>query len=110
MEAAERARHSVAREALCAAVEGAEGDAVPGVVEQTRTAWAALEPLAGAEGDLLGRRFEAALAAAEERHAAFLGAAARESQLLALCAQAEELTVSEDRWPAGRGRSARQGH
>ena len=105
-EAAERARRSAAREALCAAVEQTEGEAIPGVVEQTRATWSALEPFAGAEGELLNQRFEASLAAAEERHAAFLGAAARQSRLLALCAQAEELTVSEDLPAARAGLSA----
>ncbi len=105
-EAAARARRSAEREALCVAVEQAEGDAIPGAVEQNRAAWAALEPLAGAEGELLNRRFEASVIAAEERHAAFLAGAARRSGLEALCAQAEDLAVSEDLPAARAGLSA----
>jgi Domain of Unknown Function (DUF349) len=105
-DAAERARRSAEREALCAAVEQAEGDAVPAVVEQSRAAWDVLEPLAGAEGELAGRRFEASISAAEGRHASFLGAADRRSALEALCTQAEDLAVSEDLPAARAGLSA----
>jgi hypothetical protein len=105
-EAAARARRSAERDALCVAVEQAEGDAIPGAVEQNRAAWAALEPFAGAEGELLNRRFEASLTAAEERQAGFLAGAARRSGLEALCAQAEDLAVSDDLPAARAGLSA----
>jgi len=95
-EAAGRARRGQEREALCAAAEQAEGEAIPGALERARAAWAALEPVPGAEAEALARRFEASAESAGQRHEAFLAGGARRAELEAVCAEAEGLVGGED--------------
>ncbi len=95
-EAAERARRGQEREALCATVQQAEGEAIPGALERARAAWAALEPVPGAEAEALAGRFEASAESAGQRHEAFLAGAARRAELEAVCAEAEGLVGGDD--------------
>jgi hypothetical protein len=95
-EAAERARRGQQREALCATVGLAEGEAIPGALERTRAAWAALEPFPGPEGEALVRRFEASAESAGQRYQAFLAGAARRAELEAVCAEAEALAGGDE--------------
>jgi hypothetical protein len=94
-EAAARARAVEARAALVASVEGTEGEAIPGAVERVRAERGALPPLSGAEAASFDERLEAALAAAEKRHAAFLAGLARREELAALVWEAEALGGQE---------------
>jgi hypothetical protein len=95
-ETSERAAALDARARLCKSVEEAEGEAIPVALEQARAAWAALSPLAGADAEAAGARFEAATRAAEHRHQAFLAGLTRREELSELVAKAEELAAAED--------------
>ena len=86
-----------ARARLCESVEGAEGEAITTALEQARAAWDALEPNTGEEAARAAARFEAAIAAAERRHQAYLTGLARRDELAALVAKAEALADGEDR-------------
>lgn len=94
-EAAERRRAKDARTALAAAVDSAEGEAIPQAIAHAREEWAGMAPLAEADRELLDGRVSAALAAAERRHAAYLAGLSRREELLALVQQAEELGGQE---------------
>ena len=94
-EAAERARALDARVAIAAAVDAAEGEAIPQALAHAREEWAGLPALAGTEGEALDARVSAALATGEKRHAAFLAGLARREELSALVQKAEELVDQE---------------
>jgi hypothetical protein len=94
-ETAARAQAIEARVALAASVESAEGEAIPASLESARAGREALPPLAGAEAATLDARLEAAIAAARERHAAYLAGLARREELAALVGQAEDLAARE---------------
>ncbi|HSB62233.1 MAG TPA: DUF349 domain-containing protein, partial [Vicinamibacteria bacterium] len=95
-EAAARARRVAEREALCASVEGADGEAIPGAIAEAREAWAALEPVPGGEGEALAGRFADLVADAERRLEAFHAGASRRVEIEALCAEAEALAAGDD--------------
>jgi hypothetical protein len=95
LEAAERAQAVEVRSALAASVEGAEGEAIPAVLELARAQRAALPPLHGVDADAFEARIEAALAAAERRHTAYLAGRARREGLDGLVRKAEELAGLE---------------
>jgi hypothetical protein len=94
-EAAARARAVEARAVLLAAVEAAEGEAIPPLVERAPAERAALPPLAGPEAASFDARFEAALAAAGKRHEAYLAGLTRREELAALVGEAEALAGQE---------------
>ncbi len=104
--AAERSRAAEVRVALCDSLDQAEGEAIPGALDEARAAWNALAPLPGPEGEALTRLFEAAANEATRRYEALQVGAARRSELEALCAQAEELAGSADLAAARAGWSA----
>src|SRR5207247_440815 len=74
-EAADRARRGQEREALSATLERAEGEEIPGALARARAAWAALEPLPGAEGEALARSFETSAGSAGRRYTADIAGA-----------------------------------
>ena len=94
-EAEARARAVEARTALLAAIDGAEGEAIPGALERAPAERSALPPLSGAEASSFDARFEAALAAAGKRHAAFLAGQTRRAELAGLVEEAEALAGQE---------------
>jgi len=94
-EAAARASAVEARAALVASVESASGEAIPAALERARADRSTLPPLAGPEAQAHAARLEAALEAAERRHAAHLAGLSRREELLALVQQAEELSGQE---------------
>ncbi len=94
-EAAARALATEARAALLAPLEGASGEAIPAALERARADHGALPPLAGSETLAFEVLYEAALAAAEKRHEAYLAGLARREELLALVEQAEALAGQE---------------
>jgi len=94
-EAAARAVALEARAAIVASVEGASGEAIPAALERARADRGALPPVAGPEARAHDERLEAALGAAEKRHAAYLAGLSRREEILALVQQAEELAGQE---------------
>jgi hypothetical protein len=94
-EAAARGRALEAHTALVAFVDAASGEAIPAALERARADRAALPPLAGPEAQAQPARLEAALVAAERRHAAYLAGLSRREELLVLVQQAEELSGQE---------------
>ncbi len=111
-EATERAEAIAAREALCAAIEAAEGEGIPSELERTRAAWAELGPLTGDPASSLENRFEATTSAAAKRHETFVAGLARRDELAALVTEAEALAADEgasdarSKWSALEGRWA----
>jgi hypothetical protein len=93
-EARERAEAMASRVTLCESVEGAQGEALPSVLERAREGWVALPPLGGAEA--LASRFERALADGERRHQAWLAGLERRDELAAIVAEAEKLAAEND--------------
>jgi hypothetical protein len=94
-EAAARARGLEARAALVASVEDASGEAIPAALERARADRGTLPPLAGPEAQAHDARLDAALGAAEKRHAAYLAGLSRREELLAVVQQAEGLAGQE---------------
>ena len=95
-EAAVRAEAIAAREALCVAIEAAEGESIPAEIERIRGAWVELAPLTGDSAPALDTRFEESAAAAAKRHETFAAGLARRDELAALVAEAETLAAAED--------------
>ena len=92
--------------ALCEEVESLDGsDALDRLADATRR-WSELRVDDGDEGVALQKRFDAAVAACQARHAAGLDAAAREARRQELCVEAEGLSEIADpaqarkRWSA----------
>jgi hypothetical protein len=94
-EAAARAAAAEAWRVLIAFLDGAEGEAIPAVLERARADRGALPPLSGAEAASLDARLDSALAAAAKRHAAFLAGLARREELASLVQEAEALSGQE---------------
>ncbi len=85
-----------ARDAVCAALAGAEDEAIPAAIEAARAAWTALAPLVSPEGQTLERQFEEEVQTAERRHAAFRDHGLRRGKLEEICGRAEALAASPD--------------
>ena len=94
-EAAGRAQAIKARTTLAAAIDSAEGEAIPQALAHAREEWAGFAPLAEAESESLDGRVSAALATAERRYAAYLAGLSRREELAALVQKAEELPGQE---------------
>ncbi len=94
-EAAAHADAVLARTRIAEAVEGAQGEAIPALLERLRGERGALVPAGGAEIDALERRIDAALAEAEGRHAAFEAGLARRAELENAVQQAEQLAEAD---------------
>lgn len=113
----QRAEALAARVELAQTVEAAQGEAIPAVVEAARARAAELTPVATAEALEAEKRLTAALAAAGERHAAYLAGLAKRDEIEALAREAEELAQGDDatararlsgleaRWREARGSS-----
>jgi hypothetical protein len=95
-EASERSAALDARTQLAEAVEALQGEGIPAALEAALGQLAALAPLAGAEAETLEARIHAALAAAAERHTAYLAGLERREQLEALAQEAEELSAAPE--------------
>jgi hypothetical protein len=94
-EARTRAEANAAWTALCEATEAAEGEAVPAALERARADRPGLPALPPAEAASLGARLEAAIAAAESRHAAYQAGLARRDALEAIVREAEGLAAAD---------------
>ena len=90
-----RALAAQSRRDLVAAIESAEGEALPAAIARAKEEWAGFTPLAGTEGEALDARVLAALEAAGNRHAAYLAGLARRDELAALVEEAEALSGQE---------------
>ena len=86
----------VEREALCRRVELLKGEHVAEQLEGLRASWAGLAPWDGPEADAFGRRFEQAVAAADERAAAWTVTLEKRTRLDALAAEMESSADSEE--------------
>jgi hypothetical protein len=78
-----------ARVALCETVDALEGEDLLAGLEAARRDWGALPPFAGAEGDALARRFEAATEAGQGRHRSWTEGRERGERMVALCGDLE---------------------
>lgn len=105
-EAAERARMQAealaSRDALCARVEGLEGDHSLEQLSSIEEEWRSLTPLVGnsPEADRLAERFAVAVTACRKRHELSAALAGTRASLGTLVAEAEGLLSSADSAPA----------
>ncbi|MGE5126507.1 MAG: DUF349 domain-containing protein [Betaproteobacteria bacterium] len=94
-EAAARAEAAQSRLRIAEAIEAAQAEAIPGVLETARAQWGGLLPAASAEAEACDRRISEALSAAERRHTAYLAGLAKQDELEALAREAEALLEGE---------------
>ncbi len=94
-EAAARAEATQARLAIAEEVEAAQGETIPGALQTAREQWGGLPPAPSAEAEALDARIGGALAAAEQRHAAYLAGLAKRGELEVLVAEAAALVDGE---------------
>jgi hypothetical protein len=92
----ERAREQAERAALCADVEGLEGDYVAERLPALRAQWEGLPPMPDVWAGELQQRFDAASRAAELRHERRVAARQLAEQAPAVLNQVEALTAAED--------------
>ncbi len=95
-EAAARAAAVAEREALCARIESARGAEARGTLAEAREAWETLPALAGPEGELIAKRYAAAVAGAEHEATTHEAGLSVRDTLEALVAEAEPLAEAED--------------
>ena len=92
-EAQARAAAAEAWTRLSEAVETAEGEAAAAAVERARAERASLPAVVASDAPALEARLDAAVAAAEARHAAYVAGLAKRDALAELAAKAETLTA-----------------
>ena len=84
------------REALCRRVEQLRGEQVPEQLAGLRASWAGLEPWDAPGADALSQRFDQAVAAAEERAAAWTVVLEKRTRLDAIASEIETSADSEE--------------
>jgi len=95
-EATRRAEAVLAREELCAAVEGAEGEGIDAAVERAKAAWSGVPELSGPDAESLEARFEAAVAEAGRRRETWKAGLVRRGEIEELVTRAERVADAED--------------
>jgi Domain of Unknown Function (DUF349) len=95
-EAKERDEAVRVRVEICETLEASSGAEALQSLEAARSAWSALAPWTGSEGEELARRFDELALVASSRHQAFVAAEARRGELDTLCTRAEGIAEVAD--------------